>query len=193
LLIAVRAILAATTVLLGGGFYYPSHELALYEGAERLGDGPHFVHQRSLTDCGVAAAAMMLRLEGQPADYDGVRRGVRLSRNGLSLAQIREVMRENNLDARGLKLDPARLDSVTLPLIVWLPTRHVVVLEALTSESAVISDPARGRWRVSRARLSRAWDGTALVPENPLTRFPATETRSDTARKQPTPTRGFHP
>jgi ABC-type bacteriocin/lantibiotic exporter with double-glycine peptidase domain len=192
-MIAVRAFLAATTVLLSGGCYQPSHQLALYEGAERLGDGPHFVHQRSLTDCGVAAAVMMLRLEGQQIDYDRVRRGVRLSRNGLSLAQIREVMRENNLDARGFRLDPARLDSVTLPLIAWLPTQHVVVLEALTSESAVISDPARGRWKVSRASLSHAWDGTALVPENLPRPFPATETRSDTARKQPTPTRGFHP
>jgi ABC-type bacteriocin/lantibiotic exporter with double-glycine peptidase domain len=187
--------LAAAIVLLSDGCYHPSHQLALYEGAERLGDGPYFEYQRSGTDCGVAAAVMMLRLDGQQVEYDALRREVSLSRNGLSLAQIRDVMRENNLDARGLSLDPSRLDSVTLPLIAWLPTRHVVVLEALTPDSAVISDPGRGRWKVSRARLSRAWDGTALVPANAVTRLLPIERRSDTARKQltPTPTRGFHP
>jgi ATP-binding cassette subfamily B protein RaxB len=191
--VAWTTCLAAVTVLLNGGCYQPSHQLELYEGAERLGDGPHFEHQRSLTDCGLAAAVMMLRLEGQRVEYDALRREVRLSRNGLSLAQIRDVMLENKLEARGLKLDPSQLDSVTLPLIVWLPTRHVVVLEALTSDSAVISDPGRGRWKVSRVRLSRAWDGTALVPRNAATRASFAESRSDTVRKQFTPTRGFHP
>jgi ABC-type bacteriocin/lantibiotic exporter with double-glycine peptidase domain len=183
--------LAAAFVLLSDGCYHPSHQLALYEGAERLGDGPYFEYQRSRTDCGVAAAVMMLRLDGQQVDYDALRRGVRLSRNGLSLAQIRDVLREHNLDARGLRLDPSRLDSVTLPVIAWLPMRHVVVLEAITADSAVISDPGRGRWKVSRARLSRAWSGTALVAANAATRAPLSEGRSDTARKHST--RGFHP
>lgn len=182
---------ATITMLLNGGCYHPSYQLELYKGAERLVDGPNFEHQRSLTDCGVAAVAMILRLNGQRIEYGTLRREVRLSRNGLSLAQIRDLMRENNLAARGFRLDLSQLDTVTLPLIAWLPTRHVVVLETLTSDSAVVSDPGWGRWKVSRARLSRAWDGTALVPDENATRAGVAEGRSDTAGTHLI--RGLHP
>jgi ABC-type bacteriocin/lantibiotic exporter with double-glycine peptidase domain len=185
-------IVAATmAVLLSEGCYHPSYQLDLYNGAERLADGPNFEHQRLRTDCGVAAVAMILRMHGQQIGYATLRREVRLSGDGLSLAEIRDLMRENNLAARGVKLDLSQLDTATLPLIAWLPTRHVVVLETLTSDSAVVSDPGRGRWKVSRASLSRAWDGTALVPNENATPPGVARGRSDTARTHPT--RGFHP
>ena|ERR1700681_2374405 len=156
--------LAALLVLLNQSCYRPPYQLALYDGAERLSDGPSFEHQRSNSDCGVAAAVMMLRLSGRQVEYRALRQEVHPSRGGLSLAQIRDLMLKHELAANGMTLDPLALDRVPLPLIAWLPTRHVVVLEKVTSTSAVISDPGRGRWKVSRARLSHWWDGTALVP-----------------------------
>lgn len=164
-----KSFLIAAILLANARCYQASYELALYKGADRLSDGPFFEHQRSNTDCGLAAAIMMLRLSGQPADYKALSREIRMSRVGLSLAQIRDLMLENKLATRGLSVDPENLDSVTLPFMAWLPTHHVVVVERLTPDSAVISDPARGRWKVSRSALSRAWDGIALVPsESPL-------------------------
>lgn len=155
--------LGAALISLNESCYQPSYELTLYHGAERLNDGPYFEYQKSPTDCGVAAAVMMLRLNGHRAQYHALRNEVSLSRDGLSLGQIRALMQKSTLATRGLKVDPSTLENGALPLIAWLPTRHVVVVEAVTAVSAVVSDPGRGRWKVSRAKLSRAWDGTALV------------------------------
>ena len=186
-----RMCLATALALLSESCYRPSYQPALYDGAERLIDGPYFEYQKSRTDCGVAAAVMMLRLNGREARYGTLRHEVTLSRDGLSLAQLRQLMLRNRLPVRGVKVDPSALDDAALPLIAWLPTHHVIVLEEITSASAVVSDPGRGRWKVSRARLSRAWDGTALVPVRAGSRVSLARMRSDTAPKHLT--RGSYP
>jgi ATP-binding cassette subfamily B protein RaxB len=175
---------AIPLVVMGQSCHTPSYQLALYEGAERLADGPHFEYQKTRKDCGVAAALMMLRFDGQRLEYAALRQEVSVSRDGLSLEQIRELMLRHHLAVAGLRVDPSNLDGVSMPLIAWLPTQHVVVLEAVTPVAAIVSDPGRGRWKVSRAELARAWDGTALVPVGARPSVQAvrspTEMRSDT-------------
>jgi ABC-type bacteriocin/lantibiotic exporter with double-glycine peptidase domain len=182
----MRHIFSITTALSLWACQPPSYRLPLYEGAERLADGPLFEHQKDRTDCGVAAAVMMLRLTGRKADYQTLRRQAHVTRDGLSLSEMRQLMRVNALSVRGLQVDPASLEGASLPLIAWLPTRHVIVIERVTPTSAFVSDPGYGRWKVSRAKLARAWDGTALVPLNTEVVFPHDRMRSDTARSQST-------
>jgi ABC-type bacteriocin/lantibiotic exporter with double-glycine peptidase domain len=180
-----RRVLAACVLVAGGACYRPDARPLVYVDATRLTETPYFEGQRALNDCGVAASVMLLRLGGKSASYDSLVREVILTRAGMSLAQMQELLAAHQLRTRGVRL-ALTPGEVSTPLIAWLHAdHHVVVLEALTSDSAVVSDPAHGRFQLSRETLLRFWDGTALVPMQSAASMTSVR-RSDTAAGSPT-------
>lgn len=125
-----------------------------------------YVETSQYADCGPACLAMVLGFHGMHVPLERVRQDCGVSRHGSSAAGLLDAARRNGMLARGVKVDD--LDALRcLPrasILHW-NFKHFVVLDAFDGEHAIIIDPGRGRVRVSREQLDRAFTGVALTFE----------------------------
>jgi ATP-binding cassette subfamily B protein len=123
---------------------------------------PH-VFQLDEADCGAACLAIVCRFFGRAVSIAHIRRLVRTSTDGTTLAGIARGAQELGLDARSVRASKSRLDDLPLPAVVHWQGNHWVVLYRVESNRVRVSDPARGLRRLSRDEFLEHWSGYAAV------------------------------
>jgi HlyB family type I secretion system ABC transporter len=123
---------------------------------------PH-LYQLDEADCGAACLAIVCRFFGRAVPIAHIRRLVRTSTDGTTLAGITRGAEELGLDARSVRASKSRLDDLPLPAVVHWQGNHWVVLYRVQRDRVRISDPARGLRRLSRDEFLEQWTGYAAV------------------------------
>ena len=124
------------------------------------------VRQLELSDCGAACLAMALALHGRPTRLDDVREATGTGRGGVDAARLVEAAQRYGLHARGVRAELDALKHLPRGSILHWELSHFVVLDRVRRDGSVdVLDPAVGRYRVSRERLSQAFTGVAIVLE----------------------------
>jgi ABC-type bacteriocin/lantibiotic exporter with double-glycine peptidase domain len=138
----------------------------------KLVDGVPFIEQRSETDCGAAAVAMVLRYWGAPATVeDLVSADVASGERGLRASELRALLRARGLEAFLVRGEPSDLRTAIerrRPLIVGLARtsgrgaigHYEVVIGFHPGRRRILTlDPAAG-WRESRFEdFAAEWAG----------------------------------
>ncbi|MGH2933139.1 MAG: peptidase domain-containing ABC transporter [Gaiellaceae bacterium] len=140
-------------------------ELAADAQAHRPPPRRRFPHlfQLDEADCGAACLAIVCRHFGRAVAISHIRRLVRTSTDGTTLAGITRGAEALGLAARSIRASKSRLDALPLPAIVHWQGNHWVVLFRVDGDTVRISDPARGIRRLSRDELLEKWSGYASV------------------------------
>jgi hypothetical protein len=160
--------LTVAAAIMATACYTPS-PMPLYARAERLSDGPAFEPQHTSNDCGIAAAAILLRLRHDAVSYRTLAEPLGPRRDApLTFAQLRGLLNTHGLATKGIRLSDSDLVRLQSPVIAWLPAGHYVVVEPGAAGKIVVTDPAAGRWAVPEAQWIRYWTGYALVPNDAL-------------------------
>jgi len=120
-----------------------------------------YIHGVDAMDCGAASLAMVCRYYGRKISLTRVRQVVHTSIDGTSLLGITRGAEQMGLSARTVKTSEGRLDELPLPAIVHWEGNHWMVLYDVDRESVRVSDPARGRWRMTRSEFAEKWSGYA--------------------------------
>ena len=123
---------------------------------------PH-LYQLDEADCGAACLAIICRSFGRSVSIAHIRRLVRTSTDGTTLAGITRGAEELGLGARSVRASKSRLDELPLPAVVHWQGNHWVVLYRVEGERVRISDPARGLRRLSREEFLEHWSGYSSV------------------------------
>ena len=123
---------------------------------------PH-LFQLDEADCGAACLAAVCRHFGRSVAISHIRRLVRTSTDGTTLAGITRGAEALGLEARSVRASKSRLDELPLPAVVHWQGNHWVVLYRVDRDKVRISDPARGLRRVRRAEFLEHWSGYASV------------------------------
>lgn len=118
--------------------------------------------QSEAAECGLASLAMVARHHGHRVNLAGLRQMFPASIKGMTLRQIIAVASQLELSARAVRLEVDELDKLRLPAILHWDLNHFVVLEKVEQSHVSILDPAVGRRRMSKARISRHFTGVAL-------------------------------
>jgi hypothetical protein len=143
------------------------------------------VRQRTQSDCGLAALAMVAGAWGQRWSLDELAREARATKRGVKLGALRDLARARGLEAYAISAAHADLRrelaqgrpivlGLVLPFELGRGLHHYEVAIALDprDESVITLDPATGR-RLRRARrvLDAEWEPAgraALVVVGPL-------------------------
>lgn len=127
----------------------PERPAAMQEGEV----APPQVWMRRPGTCGAAALLVVLRVlrVTPPAGP--------LVGPGASLDEIVSVARELGLPATAAKASRARLEELSRPFVAHVDGVHWIVVHRVEAASVVISDPARGAGRLSRAAFEARWTG----------------------------------
>lgn len=123
---------------------------------------PQPILQSEAAECGLASLAMVARHHGHRINLAGLRQMFPTSIKGMTLRQIIAVASQLELSARAVRLEVDELDKLRLPAILHWDLNHFVVLEKVEADHVSILDPALGRRRMSKARISRHFTGVAL-------------------------------
>ena len=121
--------------------------------------------QSEAQECGAAALAMVLAYHGCWLPLETLRIQCGVSRDGSKAVNILKAARSFGLNARGMRLEPQALGSLTLPAILFVDMNHFVVLEGYEPDWVYLNDPATGRRKVSAADFDGMFSGIALVFE----------------------------
>lgn len=118
----------------------------LWEGVRRrLGKRVPVILQDEMSECGMAAIAMIASYHGQATSLRQMRQRCTVARDGMSLFQIIKVSETLGLACRPLKVMLDGLRQVRAPSILFWNKMHFVVLEAVDRRGLHIVDPALGR------------------------------------------------
>lgn len=118
--------------------------------------------QTEASECGLACLSMLALHHGHRVNLSGLRQRYPTSIKGITLEDLMEIASDLELAPRAVRLDLDELRMLQKPAILHWDLNHFVVLEDWDGRAATIIDPARGRRRLTLAKLGRHFTGVAL-------------------------------
>jgi ATP-binding cassette subfamily B protein RaxB len=134
--------------------------------------------QSEMAECGLACLAMVAGFHGLRIDLPYLRRQWAVSVKGMALSQMMDMCRHLLLTPRALRLEPESFRDLSLPCVLHWNMDHFVVLEKVSRDHIVITDPAIGRRVVNDAEIDKNFTGVALEL-NPADGFRKDKRQSD--------------
>lgn len=120
------------------------------------------IAQTEMTECGLAALAMVANFHGMKIDLGTLRQRFQVSLRGISLKSLMDVADAIGMTTRALKLPLDHISLLKFPAILHWDLTHYVVIEQVRGDRALIHDPeGRTRW-FSLDELSEHFSGIAL-------------------------------
>jgi ABC-type bacteriocin/lantibiotic exporter with double-glycine peptidase domain len=131
---------------------------AVYLGTEDV------VFQDGANTCGPAALKMILDHYGVNVQLIELERKGGRGKKGMDMLSLANLAKLFGLRAKGWKLNIDRVRESCMPAILFVENTHFVVLDSVRSQTDFfIRDPAKGKMRLSKAKLGRIWRGEALL------------------------------
>jgi Peptidase C39 family len=135
--------------------------------------------------CGINAIFLLMRLNHKAVSYEGLERGVPVSTEGTSLADLHRYTRSLGLATRIVKTTPEKLGRYALPAIAHQEeelgnTGHYVIITGLGPDRVELIDGTSAILMTQpMSEFRKRWTGYLLVVDTPSRwgwAFPATAT-----------------
>ena len=123
-----------------------------------------FQQQCEHSECGLACASMMLDYFVDKTKLSGLRERYGVPNGGYNLLQIQEVLKENGVLSKAIKIGRESLKAVPKPFIAFWDRKHFVVVEKVSSGSVSLVDPALGKKKVSNDEFEEHFSKIILYP-----------------------------
>lgn len=120
------------------------------------------VRQSEISECGLAALAMIANFHGMEVDLNALRRRFQPSSRGATLKALVGMADDLGLTPRAVKLPLEQLESLHLPAVLHWDMNHYVVLESVRQGKALIHDPGGHSSRMPLHEVSHHFTGVAL-------------------------------
>jgi ABC-type bacteriocin/lantibiotic exporter with double-glycine peptidase domain len=123
--------------------------------------------------CGINTIFLMMRLNHKAVSYEGLERGVPVTTEGTSLADIRRYLMSLGLATRIVKTTPEKLGRYALPAIAHLEeelgsTGHYVIITGLGPDWVELIDGTSAILMTqTMSEFRKRWSGYLLVVDTP--------------------------
>lgn len=124
------------------------------------------IMQMEVLECGAASLAMVLAYFDKWIPLEQVREDCGVSRDGSNAKNVLKAARSYGLIAKGYRYEPEDLKkNGKFPCIIHWNFNHFVVLNGFKGDKAVLNDPAKGTYTVSKETFDRSFTGICLMFE----------------------------
>lgn len=124
--------------------------------------------QYESVECGAVSLKIILSYFGKTVSLAELRRDCGISRDGATAAQLKRVAEKHGMMVRGRRMSHRKLPvEVKFPCIIFWNGNHFLVLEGFDKDGshAYLSDPARGRTRLTRDLFNKSFSSVVLELE----------------------------
>lgn len=119
--------------------------------------------QMEALECGAASLAMVLAYWKKWLPLEQLRVDCGVSRDGSNALNILKCARRYGMEAKGYRMDVAKLHTIEYPAIIHWNFNHFVVLNGFKGKRACLNDPARGRVVVEEEEFDHSFTGIVLT------------------------------
>ena len=137
------------------------------------------IMQMESLECGAAALAMVLAYYGKWIPLEQVRADCGVSRDGSNAKNMLLAAKSYGMEAKGYRYEPEALKkNGKFPCIIHWNFNHFLVLDGFKGDRAVLNDPAKGQYTVSKETFDRSFTGICLMIEPGETFTPSGKPKS---------------
>ncbi|QQS51169.1 MAG: peptidase domain-containing ABC transporter [Bacteroidota bacterium] len=122
-----------------------------------------FIKQPGMMECGTTSLAIIFKYYGYYDIRAFLTEKAGITSEGVDLYTLSELAEGFGFETEGYKLEYKLLGQVHLPAIAHYDGNHFVVVYKHTAEKVWISDPAIGKYTLSREEFNARWNGVVLV------------------------------
>ena len=130
-----------------------------------------FFAQQSASDCGVACLVMIALYYGKKFSISRLRDLANVDRNGASLEALVTAAESIGFKTRGVKASLDKLSEQSLPAIAWWEGKHFIVVNLITKDKVIVSDPAIGQRSLSHTEFEKGWTENVILLLEPTASF----------------------
>lgn len=121
-----------------------------------------------MTDCGPTCLKMLLAYYGIEVDLDTLIEECRTGIAGCTARDLKRVGNEHGLDMCPYKIDAETLLAMDRPSIIWWKYDHWCICCGEDNGQAVIINPDRGRYHMSKGSFASFYTEVALFNGEPV-------------------------
>ncbi len=127
-------------------------------------DWKNTIKQETLSDCGIAALAMVMHYHNVDVPSEQLRKRLDPDAGGMNMYQLKQLAIEYGLKVRAQKLTESTLKAIKKPVIAHLDVNHFVVLDSVSRHGDVyLRDPMKGRCKIHTRDFFRHSEGYSLA------------------------------
>jgi ABC-type bacteriocin/lantibiotic exporter with double-glycine peptidase domain len=123
------------------------------------------IEQLGATECGLCCCAMLLAAAGAGVSIHDLRLRYQVGRDGLTVADLSRILRENGVTPHVYRTTPAGLAALGSPAICHWRRSHFVVATRFDAGGVTVLDPGVGRRRISHQEFADGFSGLAVTAD----------------------------
>jgi ATP-binding cassette, subfamily C, bacterial len=133
-----------------------------------------WIRQQSGEDCAAASLAIVIKHYGHHFTINRIREVIGTGKDGTTMLGMKHGAESLGFVAKVMQAKPSilsKLETITLPAIIYWKGYHFVVLYGKKNEKYVISDPALGVRYLEKEELVKDWQGGIILLLKPTDVF----------------------
>ena len=117
---------------------------------------------RQLTECGLCCICMLMNYYGNGANLVELRKKFDIGRDGSTMLQISNFLRNNGFDTHAYRIEANELYKFNIPVIIFWENKHFVILEKVKRGIYYIVDPQLGYRHLEEKEVIESYSGLVL-------------------------------
>jgi ABC-type bacteriocin/lantibiotic exporter with double-glycine peptidase domain len=98
-----------------------------------------------------------------PSTVQEIEQTIGLKEKGSTMLALKEMSELKGLHTEGWRVTPKDFSNISFPALLFIHDDHYAVADSIWNDNVFVRDPAIGRLKISKGKLTQIWKGEILL------------------------------